>query len=425
MDIQDSDLSLFCDDFWEFLLQIQERKKRGHNDYNPLLCVQKMHDEVRMHSGMIYSLLDVRGLHYQENLFLDLFLDEMNLKEWFGNSKNVYVKKEYKNIDIFISNGKKHIILENKIWAGDQQGQIARYIQKIEQEYEITQADDIVVIYLTLYGDAPSDFSLNNNGKKWEIQDDVLVCNKKRILYRQIAYGKEIMQWLENAKYEVCNIKNLDSALGFYIDVLQQLLQTKGNTMSVKGFFENKEKELEIALEIIRNKEGILSVAAESIANYVCEKGGLKLAQGVDNSQLLFLLEDEDNVLCFGFGVWCGEAKEGIRLSCDIYLEDDGFLEEQYYYEPKDDKRQKFREEMEEILEIKLELQDEYCQSDKEGIHCLVVDEIEFSTLVEMKEGVLSFINDNKEKVRHLNRILQQNHSRIKEIYSSCLGINK
>ncbi|WP_297809534.1 PD-(D/E)XK nuclease family protein [uncultured Helicobacter sp.] len=237
MDIQDSDLSLFCDDFWEFLLQIQERKKRGHNDYNPLLCVQKMHDEVRMHSGMIYSLLDVRGLHYQENLFLDLFLDEMNLKEWFGNSKNVYVKKEYKNIDIFISNGKKHIILENKIWAGDQQGQIARYIQKIEQEYEITQADDIVVIYLTLYGDAPSDFSLNNNGKKWEIQDDVLVCNKKRILYRQIAYGKEIMQWLENAKYEVCNIKNLDSALGFYIDVLQQLLQTKGNTMSVKGFF--------------------------------------------------------------------------------------------------------------------------------------------------------------------------------------------
>ena len=128
---------------------------------------------------------------------------------------------------------------------------------------------------------------------------------------------------------------------------------------------------------------------------------------------------------CVGFGVWCGEAKEGIRLSCDIYLEDDGFLEEQYYYEPKDDKRQKFREEMEEILEIKLELQDEYCQSDKEGIHCLVVDEIEFSTLVEMKEGVLSFINDNKEKVRHLNRILQQNHSRIKEIYSSCLGINK
>lgn len=165
MDIQDSDLSLFCNGFREFLLQIQERKKRGHNDYNPLLCVQKMHDEVWMHSGMLCSLLDTRGLHYQENLFLDLFLDEINLKEWFGDSKNASVKKEYKNIDIFISNGKKHIILENKIWAGDQQGQIARYIQEIEKEYE-TSDDNLAVIYLTIEeGKKPKEWSLSNEEK--------------------------------------------------------------------------------------------------------------------------------------------------------------------------------------------------------------------------------------------------------------------
>lgn len=427
MDIQDSDLSLFCNGFREFLLQIQERKKRGHNDYNPLLCVQKMHDEVWMHSGMLCSLLDTRGLHYQENLFLDLFLDEINLKEWFGDSKNASVKKEYKNIDIFISNGKKHIILENKIWAGDQQGQIARYIQEIEKEYE-TSDDNLAVIYLTIEeGKKPKEWSLSNEEKKWEIQDDALVCNGERILYKQISYEKEIIQWLEKARYEVCNIQNLDSALGFYIDVLQQLLQKKENAMGVKGFFENKEKEfkekeLEIALEILRNKKEILSVATEYIAN-CCKESGLEVVQGEDNSQLLFL--SEDNVPCFGFGVWCEEAKEGIKLCCDIYLEDYGFLEKPYYCEPKNDKKQKFKKEMEEILGIKSELQYEYYQSNKTGILCLIVDKASFSTLAEMKEGVLKFIEDNKERVRRLNDVLKQNHPRIKEIYSSCLGINE
>lgn len=427
MDMQDSDLSSFCNDFREFLLQMQERKKRGHNDYNPLLCVQKMHDEVWMHSGMLCSLLDTRGLHYQENLFLDLFLKEINLKKWFGDSKNASVKKEYKNIDIFISNGKKHIILENKIWAGDQQGQIARYIQEIEKEYK-TSDDNLAVIYLTLEeGKEPEEWSLSNDGKKWKIQDNALVCNEKRILYKQISYGKEIVEWLEKARCEVCNIQNLDSALGFYIDVLQQLLQTKENTMGVKGFFENfenenKEKNLEIALEILRNKKEILSVATEYIAN-CCKESGLEVVQGEDNSQLLFL--SEDNVLCFGFGVECWEAKEGIRFSCDIYLEDYGFLEKQYYYELKDDKRQKFKKEMEEILEILEKL--EYYQSNNKGIHCLIVDEasFSFSTLAEMKKGVLKFVEDNKERVRRLNDILKQNHPRIKEIYSSCLGINE
>lgn len=418
--MQDTDLSLFCNDFREFLFQIHERKKRGHNDYNPLLCVQKVDNEVWMHSGMLYSLLDTHGLHYQGNLFLDLFLKEVDLKDWFGDSKNAYVKKEYKNIDIFISNGKKHIIIENKIWAGDQQGQIARYIQEIEKEYK-TNNDNLAIIYLTIDGYAPSNGSLSNEGEKWEIKDNGLVCNEKRIPYKQIAYGKEVMQWLEKARYEVCNIKNLDSALGFYVDVLQQLLQIKGDTMNVKGFFENKEKELEIALEIIHNKGEILSAATEYIANY-CKGSGLEVIEGVNNSQILFLTEDRDNSLCFCFGVECEEVEGGIRLSCNIYLEDYGFLEEQYYRQVWE-KRKKFRKEMEEILYEKFK-EEKYCRRDKEFINCLIVEEVEFSTLAEMKEGVLKFINDNKEKVRHLNHILQQNHSRIKDIYSSCLGIN-
>ena len=423
VDIQDSDLSLFCDNFRKFLLQIQERKKRGHNDYNPLLCVQKIYDEVWMHSGMLHSLLDAKGLHYQGNLFLDLFLEVLNLKDWFGESKNAFVLKEWEKIDIFISNGRRHIILENKIWASDQDGQLARYIATVKDKYKASDGD-IAVIYLTLDKRKPSENSLSNEDEEWKIGKNEPLCNGRCVEYRQIAYGEEVLQWLEKAQYEVCNIKNLDSALGFYIDVLKQLLQIKENAMSVKGFFENKEKELEIALEIIRNKGDILSATTEYIANYCkenCKKNELEgLPSTINNSQILYLSDNRDDNPCFCFSVECEETQEGLRFGCSIYLEDYGFLEGQYYCESNFAKRESFKKEIQEILDKELNYTPQ-----RSGIHCLFVEEAEFSTLSEAKEGILQFINDNKEKVCDLNKILRENTERIKEIYSSCLGIGE
>ncbi|TKE78239.1 PD-(D/E)XK nuclease family protein, partial [Vibrio sp. F12] len=54
--------------------QIQQRQ-RGLNNYNILTSVLKPTDEVRLHSGMIKSLLDIDGDHYQNSLFLNLFLN--------------------------------------------------------------------------------------------------------------------------------------------------------------------------------------------------------------------------------------------------------------------------------------------------------------------------------------------------------------
>ena len=423
VDIQDSDLSLFCDNFRKFLLQIQERKKRGHNDYNPLLCVQKIYDEVWMHSGMLHSLLDAKGLHYQGNLFLDLFLEVLNLKDWFGESKNAFVLKEWEKIDIFISNGRRHIILENKIWASDQDGQLARYIATVKDKYKASDGD-IAVIYLTLDKRKPSENSLSNEDEEWKIGKNEPLCNGRCVEYRQIAYGEEVLQWLEKAQYEVCNIKNLDSALGFYIDVLKQLLQIKENAMSVKGFFENKEKELEIALEIIRNKGDILSATTEYIANYCkenCKKNELEgLPSTINNSQILYLSDNRDDNPCFCFSVECEETQEGLRFGCSIYLEDYGGGGGGGGCESNFAKRESFKKEIQEILDKELNYTPQ-----RSGIHCLFVEEAEFSTLSEAKEGILQFINDNKEKVCDLNKILRENTERIKEIYSSCLGIGE
>ena len=46
------------------------RKLRGVNDYNIFTELLDQNDEVRLHSGFIYSLLNPTGTHYQKSLFL-------------------------------------------------------------------------------------------------------------------------------------------------------------------------------------------------------------------------------------------------------------------------------------------------------------------------------------------------------------------
>ncbi|RDU65306.1 PD-(D/E)XK nuclease family protein, partial [Helicobacter equorum] len=102
-----------------FLEQAEIHKRRGNNDFNPYLEMWSGSNEVKLHSALISGFLNPLGNHYQGDVFLETFLDSISLKKWFGNTRNARVYKEYKNIDVYITNGERHIIVENKIWAGD------------------------------------------------------------------------------------------------------------------------------------------------------------------------------------------------------------------------------------------------------------------------------------------------------------------
>ena len=162
----------FVENFSEYLANANESKKRGNNDYNPLKAVQSPYDEVNMNSGFLVSFLNPRGEHYQDDLFLRLFLKILQLDEWFGSTKNARVFKEKKNIDIHISNSEKHIIIENKIWYDDRDKQIASYIDAVKQEN--VKYKNIAVVYLSRFGREPSQNSLD----KWQIKGDLLEFEK-------------------------------------------------------------------------------------------------------------------------------------------------------------------------------------------------------------------------------------------------------
>lgn len=262
-----------------FLEQAKKHKRRGNNDFNPYLEMWSVSNEVKLHSSLIYGFLNPLGNHYQGDVFLETFLECVGLKEWFGNTSNARVYREYENIDMYITNGKKHIIIENKIWAGDQDRQIERYIETIAKEQsqessdmdssddveysesETTQVkayENIAVLYLTLDSKNPTPQSLN----KWQIQVDYLVNGQNQVRFKAITYKNEILAWIENSIAKVGCITNLNSALYFYKDVVQIITNTKENTMSLEKFLtenkENMQENMEIVFEILKNKDKII-----------------------------------------------------------------------------------------------------------------------------------------------------------------------
>ena len=166
--------------------KLEIKKLRGNNDYNLFLALLDINDEVRLHSRFIYSLLDPNSLHYQKELFLELFIKACGLENFGLNLQTAKVYKEYKNIDIYITDGTKHIILENKINAGDQEAQIKRYIENIQEENN--GEADICVLFLSKQGREPSDYSLSElKIEGYKILD---ISSNEIAKFRAISYKK-------------------------------------------------------------------------------------------------------------------------------------------------------------------------------------------------------------------------------------------
>lgn len=322
----DENLGLLLERFREFTIDIEARKKRGQNDFNPLLCVQKLDDEANMHSGFLYALLNPCGEHYQDDLFLKLFLDSISLKKWFGDTSNAEVYKEYKNIDIYITNNNKHIIIENKIWARDQGTQIARYIEAIaevdssDEGESSVEYENIAVVYLAPYIKNPTQQSLG----KWKIQGEFLVDNENnKVRFKAISYNNEMIDWLDSALNEAGGISNLRMAIECYTDVVKRLTGQKENTMDLQAFFNKKGNEqfLEIALELVARRDEVLHAHFSAIAREIESKykkdyeiNDLGNGKGIT---LLHSKFDEIKNFCFYIAA---EITDKEKISLNIYL---------------------------------------------------------------------------------------------------------
>ena len=199
--------------------EADRQRAMGKHDYNIFTLFHNFSDEVNLHSNFIASLLDPNGDHYKGDLFLKLFLETCGIDDFSIDTSRATVFKEFKHIDIYISDGKKHIILENKVYAKDQPTQIARYIKAIKKEG--AEDEDIYVLYLHPDRELPKENSLG--GYKLNQDNTKLEKDGSSINFKVISYGKEILEWIDKCKNEVSNITDLNVFLSQYKDVIEMI----------------------------------------------------------------------------------------------------------------------------------------------------------------------------------------------------------
>lgn len=199
----------------------REQKARGLNDYNMVNVVRKAHAEVGMHSNIIYSLLDPEGLHYQGRLFLDIFIESVlgiEIDE-FGDLISVNAEEhtqEKRRIDFTIKSKKFYIGIEMKVNASDLNNQISDYHMHLIREAINDNGQTVIFYYLTKYGKKPPKNSAVD------------------IKTKNISFDKEIINWINICKREVCNITNLNLALDQYSQIVRKITKKyKGKVMTI------------------------------------------------------------------------------------------------------------------------------------------------------------------------------------------------
>ena len=196
--------------------EADRQRAMGKHDYNIFTLFHNFSDEVNLHSNFIASLLDPNGDHYKGDLFLKLFLETCGIDDFDIDTSMATVFKEFKHIDIYISDGKKHIILENKVYAKDQPTQIARYIKAIQNKDAEVKDEDICVLYLHPDGELPDKQSFGDYHAR-------LLGENSSIKFKVISYGKEILEWIDKCKNEVSNLTDLNIFLSQYKDVIEMI----------------------------------------------------------------------------------------------------------------------------------------------------------------------------------------------------------
>ena len=149
---------LLHDNMAPFMKKYHTYLKEESPHFNIFRLLKVEDDEVKTHSAMLAYLLDPHADHYQKHLFLEEFINIAGLQIpkkaftegcWFVETEK-YTPNGRLDIVISCPNLKYLIMIENKIYAREQDNQLGRYwecMESMKREYTTRQ-----LIYLNLDG---------------------------------------------------------------------------------------------------------------------------------------------------------------------------------------------------------------------------------------------------------------------------------
>lgn len=193
----------------------QERLKKEKEEgkrFNVFSALNMCSDEMRLHSRLLATLLNPKASHGLGNEFLKLFLIALGLPEdYITYCKEQIVERPIGEvtettggrIDIILEDRGHAVIIENKIYAGDQPNQLLRY-----HNYGVKTfgENNFKLVYLTLYGSDPSPYSLG--GEHFE--------------FIKLSYAQDILKLLEDF-VPTQPQKPVHSTIEDYITIIKQL----------------------------------------------------------------------------------------------------------------------------------------------------------------------------------------------------------
>lgn len=241
--------------------QRKEKFERGES-FNIFNDLGFMSDEVHLHSMFLANLLNPKGSHGQRGKFLEAFLkmlqksfpaisaDSLELDTAIASVEvEKYIGRQTDSeggrIDIYLTDGKHSIIIENKIYAGDQHHQMLRYWNYGMSQKGNDTEKSFVLIYLTLDGCSPSKDSLGE-----DLKENDIVC---------LSYKSDIRGWLDRCVELASRTPLVRETINQYISTIDIL--TNNVMEDNKELLEilSKEENLDAIYDIANNKNIVVN----------------------------------------------------------------------------------------------------------------------------------------------------------------------
>ena len=241
--------------------QRKEKFERGES-FNIFNDLGFMSNEVHLHSMFLANLLNPKGSHGQRGKFLEAFLkmlqksfpaisaDSLELDTAVASVEvEKYIGRQTDSeggrIDIYLTDGKHSIIIENKIYAGDQHHQMLRYWNYGMSQKGNDTEKSFVLIYLTLDGCSPSKDSLGE-----DLKENDIVC---------LSYKSDIRGWLDRCVELASRTPLVRETINQYISTIDILTNNVMEDNKELLDILCKEENLDAVFDIIDSKENLIN----------------------------------------------------------------------------------------------------------------------------------------------------------------------
>jgi hypothetical protein len=230
----------YNDIFSDYLAPTNPKSDDNFNIFNVL---DLEYDEVRLHSRILkYFIENDQGKSFlkvlNETIFEKNFPKKKAWLEQGMSSENIEVSIEKSinslegdltggRIDLLLKFNDLFIIIENKIFANDQENQLIKYHDYLKNK------EKFLLLYLTPDGRAPDPKSNES-----EENNKLLKCNED---FHLISYKDHILKWLQ--EYEVTGNKSRE-ILEQYITTLKKIcrIMTEEDKNRILGLFKEDNK---------------------------------------------------------------------------------------------------------------------------------------------------------------------------------------